>query len=97
MSDTERLFENFGHPSGIPQDWDGRVYKMPVDPIKIIPNLCLYLVGLLPVSLGTLGIFAIKAIPIYLATLLEFWKTLDLVAAIPHICHFFYTGKIFGE
>ena len=69
VTDTERLFENFGHPSGIPQDWDGRVYGMPVDPIKIIINLCLYLVTLLPVSLGTFGIFAIKAIPIYLATL----------------------------
>ena len=31
VTDTERLFENFGHPSGIPQDWDGRVYRMPVD------------------------------------------------------------------
>ena len=28
VTDTERLFENFGHPSGIPQDWDGRVYGM---------------------------------------------------------------------
>ena len=82
VTDTERLFENFGHPSGIPQDWDGRVYKMPVDPIKIIINFCLYLVALLPVSLGTLGIFAIKAIPIYLATFLELWKTLDIVAAL---------------
>ena len=82
VTDTERLFENFGHPSGIPQDWDGRVYGMPVDPIKIIINLCLYLVALLPVSLGTFGIFAIKAIPIYLATLLEFWKTLDIVSAL---------------
>ena len=55
---------------------------MAVNPIKIITNLCLYLVALLPVSLGTLGIFAIKAIPIYLATLLEFWETLDIVAAL---------------
>ena len=63
VTDTERLFENFGHPSGIPQDWDGRVYKMPVHPIKIIINFCLYLVALLPVSLGLWGYLPSKRSP----------------------------------
>ena len=58
------------------------MYGRPVDPIKININHGLYLVALLPASLGTFGIFAIKAIRIYLATLLEFWKTLDIVAAL---------------
>ena len=82
VTDIERLFDNFGHPSGIPQDWDGRVYGLPVDPIKIVTNLCLYLIALLPISLGTFAIFAIKAVPIYLGTLVEFWKTLNIGAAL---------------
>lgn len=82
VTDIERLFDNFGHPSGIPQDWDGRVYGLPVDPIKIITNFCLYLIALLPISLVTFVIFAIKAVPIYLGTLVEFWKTLNIGAAL---------------
>ena len=81
VTDMERLFNNFGHPSGIPQDWDGRVYGLPVDPIKIITNVLLYLVALLPISLGTLVIFAIKAVPIFLGTLVQFWKTMNIGAA----------------
>merc|ERR1719222_982272 len=81
VTDMERLFNNFGHPSGIPQDWDGRVYGLPVDPIKIITMLLLYLVALLPISIGTLVIFAIKAVPIFLGTLVQFWKTMNIGAA----------------
>ena len=82
VTDMERLFENFGHPSGIPQDWDGRVYGLPVDPIKIITNLLLYLVALLPISLATFMIFAIKAVPIFLGTFVAFWKTMNIGAAL---------------
>ena len=81
VTDMERLFNNFGHPSGIPQDWDGRVYGLPVDPIKIITNVLLYLIALLPISLGTFVIFAIKAVPIFLGTLVQFWKTMNIGAA----------------
>jgi len=81
VTDMERLFNNFGHPSGIPQDWDGRVYGLPVDPIKIITNLLLYLLALLPISLATFVIFVIKALPIFLGTLVQFWKTMNIGAA----------------
>ena len=82
MSDVQRFSANFGHPSGIPQDWDGRVYGLPVDPIAVIISVFLFLLSLVPVSLGVFVIFAVKAVPIFLGTLVEFWKALNLGKAL---------------
>ena len=82
VSDVNRFARNFGHPSGIPQDWDGTVYGLPIDPITVIISSILYLVSAIPVSLGVLLIFTIKAMPIFLGTLLEFWKTMNLSTAL---------------
>ena len=91
VTDMERLFNNYGHPSGIPQDWDGRVYGLPIDPIKIVTNAFLYIIALLPISVGTFVVFAIKAVPIFLGTLVELWKTMNIGAAFN-----WYKGVLHG-
>ena len=50
MSDVRRFSQNFGHPSGIPRDWDGRVYGLPVDPIAVIISIGTILIGRQPIS-----------------------------------------------
>ena len=54
------------------------MYGLPVDPIAVIISIMLYLLSVIPVSIGVAIIFVIKAVPIFLATLLEFWKALNL-------------------
>jgi hypothetical protein len=82
VTGAERRYENYGHTSGIPQNWDGRVIGLPVDPLKIILNIILYAVSVVPISLGVFVIFLIRAVPIFLAALVEFVKVLNIVAAV---------------
>merc|ERR1712142_1374584 len=51
-TDVERISQNYGHASGIPLNWDGSVYGLPVDPVAVILSFFLYLISLLPVSIG---------------------------------------------
>ena len=44
------------------RDWDGRVYGLPIDPIAVIISILLYLLSVIPVSLGVFIIFAIKGL-----------------------------------
>ena len=69
VSEVKLFNENYGHPSGIPEDWDGRVYGLPIGIIDIVVGLFLYLVSVIPLSIGVAGIFVVKAVPIFLATL----------------------------
>ena len=32
----QSFYSNYGHQSGIPVNWDGRVYGLPVDPVIVI-------------------------------------------------------------
>jgi hypothetical protein len=82
VTGAERRYENYGHTSGIPQDWDGQVIGLPVDPLKIILNIILYVVSVVPISLGVFVIFLIKAVPIFLAALVDFVKVMNIVAAV---------------
>ena len=66
------------NPNLICRDWDGRVYGLPVDPIAVIIAVALYILSVIPVSIGVMIIFVVKAVPIFLATLVEFWKALNL-------------------
>ena len=47
---------------------------------------------MVPISLGVIIIFAIKAVPIFLATLVEFWKALNLGKAFS-----WYRGVLTGN
>ena len=81
-TDVERVSQNYGHPSGIPMHWDGSVYGLPVDPIAVILSIFLYLISFLPVSIGVFIIFVLKAVPIFLGTLKEFSKSINIGASL---------------
>eukprot|EP00092_Neocalanus_flemingeri_P014434 GFUD01015573.1.p1 GENE.GFUD01015573.1~~GFUD01015573.1.p1 ORF type:complete len:737 (+),score=107.38 GFUD01015573.1:170-2380(+) len=91
-TDVESFSRNYGHPSGIPMDWDGRVYGLPVDPIAVIISLFLYIFATIPVTIGVFLIFIIKAIPIFLGVLTEFWKTLNISKSLK-----WYKGVVTGS
>ena len=91
VTDLKRFSENFGHPSGIPQDWDGKVYGLPIDPIAVIISIFLYCFSVVPISLGSFLIFSLKSIPIFLGTLVAFWKTMNIGAALQ-----WYKGVLHG-
>ena len=80
--DTKKFAENYGHESGIPQDWDGKVYGLAVDPLVVIIAIFLYLIGILGMSPVIFLIFTIKAIPIFLETLIQFWRNISLMTAV---------------
>ena len=76
--DAKKIADNYGHSSGIPENWDGTVYGLAVDPVVIIVALFLYVMALFYMTPVMLTIFAIKALPIFLCTLKEFSKTVNL-------------------
>ena len=82
VTDMKNFARNYGHPSGIPRNWDGKIYGLPIDPTTVIISVLLYLVAVLPVSISVLLIFAIKAVPIFLETLREFSKMLNFGKAV---------------
>ena len=81
-TDMDTFFTNYGDPSGIPEGWDGRVYGLPIDPVVFVISLIIYLIVLIPFSLVTFFIFLIKALPIFLGTLTQFWKSLNISASL---------------
>ena len=58
---------------------------------KYVP-IALYLLSVVPISLGVIIIFVIKAVPIFLASLVEFWKVLNLGKAFS-----WYRGVLTGN
>ena len=60
--DMEKHYENYGHPSGIPQDWNGRIYGLPIDPIVICIAIIIYLIILIPFSLLYILVHSFRAI-----------------------------------
>ena len=81
-TDMERIAQNYGHPSGIPVNWDGSVYGLPVDPIAVILSIFLYLISVLPVTVVVFIIFCIKAIPDFLGTLRKFWNSINISKSV---------------
>ena len=81
-TDMESFYSNYGHPSGIPVNWDGRVYGLPVDPVVVIICLLAYTVTLVPFSLVVFLLFIAKTIPIFLGTLVSFWRSLNLASSL---------------
>ena len=72
--DIKRYADNYGHESGIPNNWDGKVYGLGVDPLVIAIAIFLYIFGVVSMSPVILLIFIVKAVPIFVATFLECWK-----------------------
>merc|ERR1711963_56965 len=48
------------------------------DPVMIVLSIFTYFIGVIPVSIAMFIIFTIKAIPIFLGTLVEFWKSISI-------------------
>ena len=61
-TDMEKHYENYGHPSGIPQNWNGRIYGLPVDPIVISIAILVYLIALIPFTLLFILFHSFRAI-----------------------------------
>ena len=75
---VDQFAENYGHWSGIPENWNGTIYGLAFDPIMIVLSIFTYFIGVIPVSIAVFIIFTIKAIPIFLGTLVEFWKSISI-------------------
>ena len=74
--------ENFGHETGIPENWDGKIYGLPVDPMTIVMAILFYAYGIPPVSIGLIGIVVLKSIPILLKCIVDFWNKWNYCTAI---------------
>ena len=72
VTDMEKYFENYGHPSGIPAGWNGKVFGLPLDPVVFIIGVGVYLLVVVPFSTAVFFIFIIRTIPILLGTITKF-------------------------
>ena len=73
-TEIEENAENYGHESGIPNNWDGTVYGLAVDPLVIAIALILYIIGVISMSPLILVTFILKAVPMFVATLMKYWE-----------------------
>ena len=73
---VEEFGQNYGHATGIPQNWDGRVFGGRIDAIKIIISIIMYCVTVVPLSISIFCLFIVKAIPIFLFTMVLSWQIL---------------------
>ena len=72
VTKMEKYYENYGHPSGIPAGWNGQVFGLPLDPVVFIIAVGVYLLAVAPFSAAVFFIFIIRAIPIWLGTIVKF-------------------------
>ena len=80
--DVRTFAENYGHETGIPQDWDGKVYGLAVDPLVVVIAIFLYCIGLITMTPVIFVIFFSKAVPIFLETLIQFWTNISILTAV---------------
>ena len=92
-SDIKEYADNYGHESGIPNNWDGKVYGLGVDPLVIAIAIFLYIFGVVSMSPVIFLIFIVKAVPIFVATFLECWK--DGLALYIDTIKNYYSFEIF--
>ena len=63
---VEETIGQYDHRTGIPHNWDGRMYGLPFGPAKAIFGFLLTLFGMINNFLGTLVIITIKCIPMFI-------------------------------
>ena len=73
--DIKRYADNYGHVSGIPDNWNGKVYGLGVDPLVIAIAIFLYAFGVILMSPLILLTFILKAVPIVVSNLIKTWKS----------------------
>ena len=86
VTDVKKYVVNYGHPSGIPQNWNGRIYGMPLDPFHIVMGILFYAYAILPVTLFITVIIVIKAIPIVISAVIAFHNTINYPSAAKSWC-----------
>ena len=82
VTDVKAHVENYGHPSGIPENWDGKMYGLPLDPMTIVMSILFYVYAVVPVTVTTVTMALIKAFPILVGTVVEYWKRFNPCTAI---------------
>jgi len=73
--DIKRYADNYGHVSGIPDNWNGKVYGLGVDPLVIAIAIFLYAFGVILMSPLILLTFVLKAVPILVSNVIKTWKS----------------------
>jgi len=91
VTDVKAHVDNYGHESGIPENWDGRIYGLPLDPITIVMGILFYFYAIFPVTLGVIFLISIKALPIVIQGLVSYVQTMNFFKAAKK-----WAGKI-GE
>ena len=82
VTDVRAHVENYGHESGIPKNWDGKIYGLPVDPITIVMAILFYVYAAPPTTIGVIIILAIKMVPFVLRAVAEYWNIMNYCQAI---------------
>ena len=73
--DIKRYADNYGHVSGIPDNWNGKVYGLGVDPLVIAIAIFLYAFGVVLMTPLILLTFVLKAVPILVSNVIKTWKS----------------------
>jgi hypothetical protein len=73
-TDAKEFANDYGHPSGIPRNWDGNIYGGLFNPIVITVALITFLHGLITMPIGTALIITIKFIPMYAFIVIRYAK-----------------------
>ena len=81
VTDMEAHVNNYGHETGIPENWDGKIYGLALDPITIVMSILFYAYAVIPVSVGVFSILAIKSLPILLKSVVQYCKCNNFVKA----------------
>ena len=74
VDEMEAHVRNYGHESGIPENWDGKIYGLALDPITIVMSILFYVYAVIPVTVGVVTVLAIKTLPIILQTVVQYCK-----------------------
>jgi hypothetical protein len=71
-TDAKEFANDYGHPSGIPNNWDGTMYGGLWNPLLVTVAVITFLHGLITMSIGTVLIITIKFIPMYAFVVIRF-------------------------
>ena len=74
VDEMEAHVRNYGHETGIPENWDGKIYGLALDPITIVMSILFYVYAVIPVTVGVVTVLAIKTLPIVLQTVVQYCK-----------------------
>lgn len=82
VTNIEEFVANYGHESGVPENWDGKVYGLPIDPITLIVGIFLLVYGVVIVTCMQGALFLVKALPMYIWILQRFAETNGVCMAL---------------